>query len=623
MQLGEKTGFRILSILLVLLCVGVCVYVCVCYPKPADSGDVDFTSGWKTVSHPNEYISFPFVERDFKGREIAITNTLPQTSDNNLLLYIKTDYRKVSVHFAKTNTSVQVIENHAFNLEYSNDWAAISVPEEALGGEISITLGAKGSKAHTSVYDILLGQKADINYELLSRSSVAMIICAVSVVIFILNVAAIWLTAKSGSPLFSTRYVYLAFFVLFSCAWVFLDSDVSAVLFVNSPTLLLAVLTSYLLLPLPFIFFFEYEIKSSSNFVKLLFAAHASNIAVDFLLLFLGAFSIETALSVSHLILCVTIISCVTLAALEFCRTRDRALVPLLVSLAMVCTFGVLEMARFYLEDNPYYTAYFRVGLFLFCLVETVDTTRKSLAAAKFARGIKELSAGLPAGIARISPDLEVLFCNDAFRSTFDMYHSGSMSLNELIDEESVAVLAQKLSSIDATSFNIDLNPISIMPGNQPSVRGIFKRESDGSLMVVTALFYRANTGAASNDESPARKGFLRYDVADGSASFYGIANNVFSLPEAMPNFEDYIITERNAICRGSVKEFTDMMADIKSGRQRNEGTMLFCNCPSGKRVGVECHYTLAFDDEGLPLSAYITLELRSRTRDYDVQKAQ
>ena len=185
-------------------------------------------------------------------------------------------------------------------------------------------------------------------------------------------------------------YYYLLVFVLFSCVWFYVDTDIAGASYLGSVGLMLLNLYSYLLLPVPFLLFVGCMQPSIKRVTMVLNTLLTANILVQTALLLAGRLALGVALSVSHALLGLSI--CVLLVLLhDRRRLRFSVRDELSLGVTIAAVAGLLTTIIFYVFPNEDNASVFRYGVIVLVITLTISVLRSNVDILMQARNIEEL----------------------------------------------------------------------------------------------------------------------------------------------------------------------------------------------------------------------------------------
>lgn len=175
---------------------------------------------------------------------------------------------------------------------------------------------------------VLLGSRAAVAKKLFfSRLNVAVFCLIVYIAGFVLLLLSLLL---KGKKLFSDRegLVHLGIFMQLSALWIATDSQFLQFFVGNKAAVYLASFASFMLLPVPLLFFIRQVCRHGQRAFDVLSLLYILNFFVQMGLYLLGAASLMSTLPVTHILVGVTVVFC-----LFFCRgnaftIRTRTRIP-------------------------------------------------------------------------------------------------------------------------------------------------------------------------------------------------------------------------------------------------------------------------------------------------------
>ncbi|MDD3212535.1 MAG: hypothetical protein PHY64_02620 [Eubacteriales bacterium] len=379
----------ILSLVLVLL-----VWITVSDHSPiwtynAGNNPMMWETGWQAESAGGlRELTFP---QRLQAGEATIVNTLPDDIHPLVTyLYLKTDYQQVTAEIGGIPVPVSGLSTGAAGSPTNNlPWSKIQLSPDMEGQTIRLSFSGTGSKPFLEVYSLLLGSESRIRLMLFSNA-LPSIVLSLLIVVFALALAAFAiLEARRYRKPIPGGYLHLMTFILLAGIWVFTDSDISGVHYIDSPIFFYANLFSYMLLPLPFYLFVYAQNQSMRKVSTVLELAAAAGVLSQIVLLLCGQFVGWISLLVTNAIL---LASCVIMPFLVIRRMEaHHRSDELFFGVVITSVVGFVSIAMFYLYPIENNARVFSYGIIVLVITFTISILRVNVNIFAQARRIEQL----------------------------------------------------------------------------------------------------------------------------------------------------------------------------------------------------------------------------------------
>jgi len=347
-------------------------------------------SGWQVEAEGGLARALSIPVRLHAGERV-IFNTLPAKLSTNDYLYIKTDYQQVSASvdgIPATITGISTVPGNTLSCDLP--WSAVQLTPDMAGKTLRLTMNNLGSKPVVEIYSVRLGSMSGIRLALLSDAMLPIILSLLIVLFSLALYSFAVLEARRYREKLSRRYFYLMGFVLLCGLWFYIDTDIAGVSYLGSQAFMLANLFSYMLLPLPFLWFVGSIQPSLHRKVLVFCMLLLANAVLQGALIATGHFVLWVALSATHLLLFVIV--CLLMYPLYITRKhRIKLNSELNLGLMITAVAGILTMLIFYLFPNEDNASAFRYGVIVLVVTMTISVLRSDVDILMQARNIEEL----------------------------------------------------------------------------------------------------------------------------------------------------------------------------------------------------------------------------------------
>lgn len=234
--------------------------------KAFSSGDVrvvresaeELSGGWYYMSGNDrvEISALPAVIREEGTASLKLYRALPDSLPRDAALCLDSYQQVVEAYLGEDCIYQYGVEDHSpAGRILGSVWNLIDLPEPAAGGVLAVRLTAFDYSGEWNVPVVLLGSRAAVAKKLFfSRLNVAVFCLIVYIAGFVLLLLSLLL---KGKKLFSDRegLVHLGIFMQLSALWIATDSQFLQFFVGNKAAVYLASFASFMLLPVPLLFF--------------------------------------------------------------------------------------------------------------------------------------------------------------------------------------------------------------------------------------------------------------------------------------------------------------------------------------------------------------------------------
>lgn len=358
--------------------------------KAFSSGDVrvvresaeELSGGWYYMSGNDrvEISALPAVIREEGTASLTLYRALPDSLPRDAALCLDSYQQVVEAYLGEDCIYQYGVEDHSpAGRILGSVWNLIDLPEPAAGGVLAVRLTAFDYSGEWNVPVVLLGSRAAVAKKLFfSRLNVAVFSLIVYIAGFVLLLLSLLL---KGKKLFSDRegLVHLGIFMQLSALWIATDSQFLQFFVGNKAAVYLASFASFMLLPVPLLFFIRQVCRHGQRAFDVLSLLYILNFFVQMGLYLLGAASLMSTLPVTHILVGVTVVFCLFFCLRERFYYQNKDADPVIAGaccLAVGATLSLLFYRIQLVKDN---SLFFRCGLAVFLALLCYSSGRRSI----------------------------------------------------------------------------------------------------------------------------------------------------------------------------------------------------------------------------------------------------
>ena len=317
------------------------------------------------ISFPNK-IKYPYFET------IVLKNNIPDNFNNGEVIYVNTDFCSIEAYIDGLKLNVIGIEKTKDSQQYENPIVVIEVPDDCQGKEIELHVKNNGAKFRIEVYNVLYGKKNEVRFSLTSRNIpiiAATVIMAALAFMFLIYSCFI----NKKYRLISEDYFCLSVFIICSAIWIFTDLTIQGAYFVGSQSTYYANSFSYIIFPLPLMFFINKQLEKKSNILR--FQCVVQMVFCILLIFFfaLNIFKLAYVLLFSHIITCFFMIEIEVIIISNFIKNKSRGSLLLFIGILLIGITGAITILNFYLGTNNDNTFAYKYGIMIFTIIMSIE----------------------------------------------------------------------------------------------------------------------------------------------------------------------------------------------------------------------------------------------------------
>lgn len=344
-----------------------------------------FDTGWtlETGQGPQP-LELPASVSDPSGA-VRLSRRLPETIPPGAVLCLQSYHQGVRAWVdGEPIYSYGQGDRMDFGHAFGNVWNLIPLEPEQAGRELALELtSAYGPGHRITIYPMLLGGRSAVLFDLLGQNLGVLVFCTGGLLLGFAFLLVTLLLKLRGLDYNRRSFFYLGLFVLFAAVWVFTDSKLPQFFFHNKAVLYLLSFYSFLLLPVPLLLFLQDFCPHHTRVITGLCWAFLLNFGVTVALSTADVVDILFLLPSCHLLLCITIGCCIALCIQEERKYHNRDAHLILWGIVLLCLFGLLALALFYISDHHDNSRFFRYGMVVFIALLSLSVLRRSLAILK------------------------------------------------------------------------------------------------------------------------------------------------------------------------------------------------------------------------------------------------
>lgn len=298
--------------------------------------------------------------------KLTLVYRLPETLPDVPTLEFITQQSSVEVILdGKTIYQYGLVCNAPVGHLLGNARNQVFLPYDSEGKEVTIRLHSPYTHGEYHIPAITLGSRATIMYRFAKGSLGISLFSQISAFFCILALVAAAFFKVKHIQFPAASLIYFTLFLLISTVWVLTDSNVLQLLTPDFQSVYFVSHLAFMLIPLPLMLFLRRNTCYGRIGYGLLLVMFSLGIFVRTGLFFAGIADLESSLLVTHAMMAIASVVCITLLAREWHLYRQKSILAFLIGFIGLACCLLVSLLLFIFSDALYYSVFFIIALML------------------------------------------------------------------------------------------------------------------------------------------------------------------------------------------------------------------------------------------------------------------
>ena len=375
-----KSSFYVL----LLISAAVLIYVSVAFK--VDDAAVDnervtfYNDGWSYADENQVQVSvqFPFTMQVPPGKELVLSNTLPQNLDATMSICFMTSRQMVQVAMDdRIIYEFGTNDYRPFGKSPGTAWHLIRIPADAQGKKITITTNSQYAQFNRNISSVTLGSKSANLFYIIRQGLPGAVIC---LLIFLCGIGVIVVHAFTKKKLLQrNELLYLGVFDVVVSMWSITETQLLQLVVSNQFAVSIFSFLTLQLCPVPLLLFMkETSRRSRRRIYDVLILLFLVNAAVSILLQVTNVADFVETVFVTHMLILLSALYSLYVLTKEVIIHKGKELRLLTTGVVVLIVFASMDLFGFYRQGGYDCSYWFRIGLLLHAVMVGIHTSRKA-----------------------------------------------------------------------------------------------------------------------------------------------------------------------------------------------------------------------------------------------------